>query len=191
MDFISTLLLAVQSVLLYLSSLCDVYELQYVLLYQDDLKKQVLEGSLTVSGSNDILTMALGTAEHSGRVRGVGAYVNPSSYFNEPVRHGKKVNEIIKETVKQLIEEERMKGHALAKEMVAVEREYWVDKMAQLEAKIERFSKAQGSPILPIVLTPPTHLSDKGSCSAAKIPDGNNVEPKACNENKVYLTLLS
>ncbi|CAL9008035.1 unnamed protein product [Prunus brigantina] len=51
----------------------------------DDLKKQVLEGSLTVSGSNDILTMALGSPEHSGRVRGVGAYVNPSSYFNEPV----------------------------------------------------------------------------------------------------------
>ncbi|CAL8167827.1 unnamed protein product [Prunus armeniaca] len=31
----------------------------------DDLKKQVLEGSLTVSGSNDILTMALGITCHS------------------------------------------------------------------------------------------------------------------------------
>ncbi|CAL2257850.1 unnamed protein product [Prunus armeniaca] len=39
----------------------------------DDLKKQVSEGTLTVSGSNDVLTLALGTPEHGGRVRGVGA----------------------------------------------------------------------------------------------------------------------
>ncbi|CAL8152643.1 unnamed protein product [Prunus armeniaca] len=35
----------------------------------DELQKQVSEGSLTVSGSNDVLTMALGP-EHPGRVRG-------------------------------------------------------------------------------------------------------------------------
>ncbi|BBH07214.1 hypothetical protein Prudu_019087 [Prunus dulcis] len=38
----------------------------------DELQKQVSEGTLTVSGSNDVLTMALGP-EHPGRVRGVGA----------------------------------------------------------------------------------------------------------------------
>ncbi|CAL8988333.1 unnamed protein product [Prunus brigantina] len=35
----------------------------------DELQKQVSEGSLTVSGSNDVLTMALGP-EHPRRVRG-------------------------------------------------------------------------------------------------------------------------
>ncbi|PQQ19324.1 hypothetical protein Pyn_12393 [Prunus yedoensis var. nudiflora] len=71
--------------------------------------------------------------------------------------------------------------------MVAVERGNWVDKMTQLEDKIERFSEARGSPILPNLLTPPTHLSDKGSCSTAKVPDENNVEPKACNDKNLTL----
>ncbi|CAL9010840.1 unnamed protein product, partial [Prunus brigantina] len=35
----------------------------------DDLQKQVSEGKVSVSGSNDVLTMALGP-EHPGRVRG-------------------------------------------------------------------------------------------------------------------------
>ncbi|KAI5335953.1 hypothetical protein L3X38_026087 [Prunus dulcis] len=45
----------------------------------DDLKKQVSEGTLIVSGSNDVLTLALGTLEHGGRVRGVGAGGFPNS----------------------------------------------------------------------------------------------------------------
>ncbi|KAL0553573.1 hypothetical protein IC582_007473 [Cucumis melo] len=32
--------------------------------------------------SNDVLTQALGTKEHNGRVRGVGGYVTPTTYFN-------------------------------------------------------------------------------------------------------------
>ena len=35
-------------------------------------------------GSNDILTMALGTPEHGGRVRGVGAHVAPRQFFHVP-----------------------------------------------------------------------------------------------------------
>lgn len=52
----------------------------------DEFKKKVHEGSLTVIGSHDILTMALGTSERAGRVRGVGGYVTPSSYFHLPRR---------------------------------------------------------------------------------------------------------
>ncbi|KAI5312763.1 hypothetical protein L3X38_041937 [Prunus dulcis] len=48
----------------------------------DDLKKQVSEGTLIVSGSNDVLTLALGNPEHGGRVRGVGAGVSPTQFFN-------------------------------------------------------------------------------------------------------------
>ncbi|CAL8991393.1 unnamed protein product [Prunus brigantina] len=49
----------------------------------DDLQKQVSEGKVSVSGSNDVLTMALGP-EHPGRVRGVGAGISPRQYFNLP-----------------------------------------------------------------------------------------------------------
>ncbi|BFG40930.1 hypothetical protein CerSpe_272040 [Prunus speciosa] len=50
----------------------------------DDLQKQVSEGTLTVSGTNDVLTLALGTPEHGGRVRGAGAGVTPTQFFNFP-----------------------------------------------------------------------------------------------------------
>lgn len=33
---------------------------------------------------SDLLTSALEKPEHSGRVRGIGAYVNPTTYFNCP-----------------------------------------------------------------------------------------------------------
>lgn len=49
---------------------------------QDEFTKLVEEGSVATAGSHDILTMALGTAEHSGQVRGAGHSVPPKSYFN-------------------------------------------------------------------------------------------------------------
>ncbi|KAI3881718.1 hypothetical protein MKW92_031986 [Papaver armeniacum] len=48
----------------------------------DKLTEQVNEGSLVTSGSNDILTLALGTAEQSGNVRGMGKFVSQGSYFH-------------------------------------------------------------------------------------------------------------
>ncbi|KAI5311779.1 hypothetical protein L3X38_040952 [Prunus dulcis] len=49
----------------------------------DELQKQVSEGKVSVYGSNDVLTMALGL-EHPGRVRGVGSGISPRQYFNLP-----------------------------------------------------------------------------------------------------------
>ncbi|KAI5350593.1 hypothetical protein L3X38_003484 [Prunus dulcis] len=49
----------------------------------DELQKQVSEGKVSVYGSNDVLTMALGP-EHPGRVRGVGAGISPRQYFKLP-----------------------------------------------------------------------------------------------------------
>lgn len=43
-----------------------------------------LKGEFKPSGSKDVLTEALETPEHSGRVRGVGGFVSPSIYFNLP-----------------------------------------------------------------------------------------------------------
>lgn len=42
------------------------------------------EGLFSTCGSNDVLSMALGTPEHAGRVRGVGGFVKPNAYFHIP-----------------------------------------------------------------------------------------------------------
>ena len=39
-------------------------------------------GSLSFDGENDILTVALGTKEHGGRVRGMNKFITPSLFFN-------------------------------------------------------------------------------------------------------------
>ena len=43
---------------------------------------KVKDGSIQESRQKDILRMALGNPEHSGRVRGVGGMVTPITYFN-------------------------------------------------------------------------------------------------------------
>ena len=41
-------------------------------------------GELEMSGSWDVLSLALETPEHTGRVRGVGGSVTPKAFFNLP-----------------------------------------------------------------------------------------------------------
>ncbi|TYK03264.1 transposase [Cucumis melo var. makuwa] len=48
------------------------------------------------SSPNDVLTQALGTRESSGRVRGVGRFVTPSTYFHTAKRSKKRNEEIDK-----------------------------------------------------------------------------------------------
>ncbi|KAF7154216.1 hypothetical protein RHSIM_Rhsim01G0018800 [Rhododendron simsii] len=52
----------------------------------DKITRQVEDGSLSIEGANDILTLALGTREHSRRLRAVGGFVTPSAYFHVPRR---------------------------------------------------------------------------------------------------------
>ncbi|KAH7838044.1 hypothetical protein Vadar_021409 [Vaccinium darrowii] len=52
----------------------------------DEIAKNVEDGTIQSQGSNDVLTMALGGNENSGRVRGVGGKVTPSIYFHLPRR---------------------------------------------------------------------------------------------------------
>ncbi|CAL9013408.1 unnamed protein product [Prunus brigantina] len=102
----------------------------------DDLRKQVSEGTLTVSGSNDVLTMALGTPEHGGRVRGAGARVSPTQFFNLPRQQRVKFVDKLKESVMAAVREETKKMEAMAKESVmeAVrsEREIMLKQFSQL-----------------------------------------------------------
>ncbi|KAL0553626.1 hypothetical protein IC582_007526 [Cucumis melo] len=52
--------------------------------------------------SNDVLTQALGTKEHNGRVRGVGGYVTPTTYFHS-------VKKISKDEANILVENEELR----------------------------------------------------------------------------------
>ena len=53
---------------------------------QDELQNRETNGepSQITSGTNDILTQALGTEEHRGHVRGMGKYISPHQYFYLP-----------------------------------------------------------------------------------------------------------
>lgn len=44
---------------------------------------------MAVEGKNDVLSLALGTPEHNGRVRGVGKYFTPTTFFDIPKRVSK------------------------------------------------------------------------------------------------------
>ena len=52
------------------------FEVSYIFL-EDELTKAVEEGKITCVGQKDILTLALGTLEHPGRVRGKGGKKKP------------------------------------------------------------------------------------------------------------------
>jgi len=47
--------------------------------------------------SNDVLTQALGTKEHNGRVRGVGGYVTLTTYFHSVKKTSKEETNILLE----------------------------------------------------------------------------------------------
>ncbi|KAA0058914.1 putative serine/threonine-protein kinase nek2 [Cucumis melo var. makuwa] len=50
--------------------------------FQDEISMNTDSSSVNRHCSNDVLTQALGTKEHNGRVRGVGGYVTPTTYFH-------------------------------------------------------------------------------------------------------------
>ncbi|KAK4833246.1 hypothetical protein QYF36_001416 [Acer negundo] len=51
---------------------------------KEDLRKKYESGTLSFEGDKDILTTALGSKEHDGRVRGMRKFVTPSNYFHTP-----------------------------------------------------------------------------------------------------------
>lgn len=118
------------------------------------------KGELAISGSHDVLTMALKTPEHAGRVRGIGGNVNPSTYFHLPRQRRQSVSKAMYlehqklfEETKKMFEKEREK-----------ERTYFLKKIAELEAKLNRN--------IPITPSPP--ISDKTSCLSETIFNGDD-----------------
>ncbi|CAL9025276.1 unnamed protein product, partial [Prunus brigantina] len=129
----------------------------------DELQNQVSEGTLTVSGSNDVLTMALGL-EHPWRVRGVGAGISTRQYFNLPRQQRVKFADQLKESVRDVLKEETLKMEA--KQLVEFERENLRNQLHQLipnfdpsMLKLTTFQGPEQSPKNPML--------DKASCFGA------------------------
>ncbi|BBG93713.1 hypothetical protein Prudu_001808, partial [Prunus dulcis] len=136
----------------------------------DELQKQVSEGKVSVHGSNDVLTMALGP-EHPGRVRGVGAGVSPRQYFNLPKPQRSSFDNRLKDSLRVLLQEETKKMEAKAREealrmeartkqLVEAEREHFLSQLSQL---IPNFDPSMLKPR--ISQSPKNPMSDKASCS--------------------------
>ncbi|CAL8092228.1 unnamed protein product [Prunus armeniaca] len=113
---------------------------------EDELQKQVAEGSLSLTGSNDVLTLALGP-EHLGRVRGVGARISPRQFFNLPRPQRIKFADQLRESVRIVLQEETKKMEARTKQLVEAEREH----------------------LLSLEQSPKNPMSDKASCSGAEV----------------------
>ncbi|CAL2266273.1 unnamed protein product [Prunus armeniaca] len=148
----------------------------------DELQKQVAEGSLSVSGSNDVLTLALGP-EHPGRVRGVGAGISPRQFFNLPRQQRVKFADQLKESVRIVVQEvtkkmearsreETLRMEARTKQLVEAEREHLLSQLSQLIPNFDpSMLKPKTSPCQNqgVEQSPKNPMSDKASCSGADV----------------------
>ncbi|XP_062018080.1 uncharacterized protein LOC133734442 [Rosa rugosa] len=132
------------------------------------LKKKVADGELSTSGTTDVLTLALGTPEHAGRVRGVGGYINPNAYFHLPKRRKESLEATVRVSVQKILAEEREKIVDEAREkiieeakekIIAEERAYWSAKFAHLEAKVNGKERDGNGTVAH------GYVSGQGSCS--------------------------
>ncbi|CAL8174554.1 unnamed protein product [Prunus armeniaca] len=153
-----------------------------MLLRRDELQKQVAEGSLSVSGSNDVLTLALGP-EHPGRVRGVGAGISPRQYFNLPRQQRVKFADQLKESVRIVRQEETKKMEARSREetlrmeartkqLVEAKREHLLSQLSQLIPNFDpSMLKPKTSPCQNQGLeqNPKNPMSNKASSSRADV----------------------
>ncbi|KAI5350646.1 hypothetical protein L3X38_003537 [Prunus dulcis] len=162
----------------------------------DDLKKQVSEGTLTVSRSNDVLTLALGTPEHGGRVKRVGAGVSPTQFFNLPRQQSVKFDDKLKDSVVEALREETKKIEA-----VRAEREILLKQFSQLIPNFDPnlLGKTPTTPITPIPPIPQEQrtknpMSNKASCSnvrALVLEEDNPTNDADAAENRQDETDLS
>ncbi|CAL2233152.1 unnamed protein product [Prunus armeniaca] len=148
----------------------------------DELQKQVVEGSLSVSGSNDVLTLALGP-EHPRRVRGVGAGISPRQFFNLPRQQSIKFADQLKESVRIVLQEETKKMEARSREetlrmeartkqMVEAEKEHLLSQFSQLIPNFDPSmlkTKTSPSQNQGLEQRPKNPMSDKASCSGADV----------------------
>lgn len=118
---------------------------------QDFLLEQKEKGEFKPSGSDDVLTTALQTPEHGGRVRGVGGFVTPTVYFNLPKQRRVRV------TKSELLARDRERSEEFEKMRLELD---------QLKALITSAPNMNYSP----------NFSDKASCEQKETPAGEEIQ---------------
>lgn len=147
------------------------------------MQQKVSEGTVTVSGSNDVLTMALGP-EHPGRVRAAGAWVSTSQYFHLPRKQRVKFADQLTESVRKIVREEQLKMEARTQQLVAAERENMLNQLRQLFPNFDPTMLKLSTPPFPIQgqdHSPKNPMSDKASCSGAIDVRALNFEDENAN----------
>ncbi|GMN64903.1 hypothetical protein TIFTF001_033979 [Ficus carica] len=91
----------------------------------EEFTQQETQGSFESVGTEDILTKALGNAEHSGRIRGQSKFVKQSQYFNlvHPSKEKDEVSDmklkiaVLERTVQELCAKHGINRETMAEEM--------------------------------------------------------------------------
>ena len=141
-------------------------------------------GELKTSGSDDVLTKVLKTPEHSGRVRGVGGYVNPSTYFNIPRAKPERVSRATLLARDLERDKELEETNRKLQEEAAKQREFFLQKLASLEALVKGNAtvnaavEAADTNEREKLVSP---ISDKASFQHTK--DGNPKAKFLCDDN--------
>lgn len=129
--------------------------------YQDMLLERKANGEFKPSGSEDVLSTALETCEHSGRVRGVGGFVTPSVFFNLPKTKRSRI------TKSELLARDRQRDEELQRT-----KQEFMSQIAELKALVAAHN------------VPSPMLSDKSSCQPLK-EDIIKVKPSIAKELKL------
>ena len=98
------------------------------------MKKQVEEGSLVGEGNFDILAMALGTKEHSGRVRGLGHFVSEDVIASQQIDSKEQLR-----IVKSQLQEEKDRREKAVEELneERIKREELEAELRSTQSKLE------------------------------------------------------
>lgn len=102
----------------------------FTYVFKDTLSYQSSEGTFSPFGRNDVLSTALGTEEHPGRVRAAGKGVTINKYFDK--QHRDRSQYVRKSELDRMVDER-----------VAAAREAM---LADFRAELSKFSIPQGQP---------------------------------------------
>ena len=134
------------------------------------MKEKVKSGSVTISGADDILSRTLGP-EHGGRVRGVGGFVTPTSYFGLPRRKRPRMEDMMEEMLKKAVEQERA---------------FWIEQLNSIKTLLPAGTLPAGLPNAPPAAKVIPPVSGQGSCSltASDEPAKVHVTPADMTKEK-------
>jgi hypothetical protein len=155
------------------------------------------EGTFVPDGRNDILTEAIGTAEHGGRVRGVGQNHTLSTFFGRSSSRQRQVIDVqeqiaqITSNVEARIKSDLDKKFAEERKMIEEERKMFAEERKMMQQSFMDTLKSMGlsqtseinkvnEPASPKVVVTG---SAKGSCSPAYEKDKQDVDIRNINND--------